>query len=63
MIIVALVALGVGFGIAKFLEKGKASKTITNAKKEASNIIKSAKKKERVLRRTKSCRPRKSFWN
>lgn len=42
-IIVGIVALIIGFVIAKFLEKGKASKTIANAKKEAESIIKSAK--------------------
>ena len=34
--------MGIGFAIAKFMEKGKASKTIASAKKEAANIIKEA---------------------
>ena len=42
-IIVGLVGLIIGFVVAKFLEKGKASKTIANAKKEADGILKSAK--------------------
>ncbi len=42
-IIVGIVGLIIGFAIAKFLEKGKASKTIGNAKKEAESILKSAK--------------------
>lgn len=42
-IIVGVVGLIIGFAIAKFLEKGKASKTIANAKKEADGILKSAK--------------------
>ncbi len=42
-IIVGVVALIIGFVVAKFLEKGKASKTIANAKKEADGILKSAK--------------------
>lgn len=42
-IIIGLVGLVIGFVIAKFLEKGKASKTIFNAKKEAEGILKSAK--------------------
>jgi len=37
-----IVGLAVGFAIAKFMEKGKASKTISNAKKEASRIVKEA---------------------
>ncbi|RAJ07549.1 ribonuclease Y [Arenibacter echinorum] len=41
-IIIGLVGLGIGFAIAKFMEKGKASKTIASAKKEAANIIKEA---------------------
>ncbi len=41
-IIIGLVGLGIGFAIAKFLEKGKASKTIASAKKEAAHIIKEA---------------------
>lgn len=42
-IVVGVVGLIVGFVIAKFLEKGKASKTIINAKKEAEGILKTAK--------------------
>tara|TARA_R110002020_G_scaffold203146_4_gene406532 strand:+ start:24922 stop:26490 length:1569 start_codon:yes stop_codon:yes gene_type:complete len=42
MIITGLVGLAIGFAIAKMLEKGKASKTIYNAKKEAASIIKEA---------------------
>lgn len=42
-IVVGVVGLIVGFVIAKFLEKGKASKTIANAKKESESILKSAK--------------------
>ena len=41
-IIIGLVGLAIGFAIAKFMEKGKASKTIANAKKEAANIVKEA---------------------
>ncbi|NJB72350.1 ribonuclease Y [Saonia flava] len=42
IIIAALVGLAIGFAIAKFMEKGKASKTISSAKKEAATILKSA---------------------
>jgi ribonuclease Y len=43
IVIIGAVGLVIGFVIAKFLEKGKASKTIANAKKEAEGILKSAK--------------------
>jgi ribonuclease Y len=42
-IITGIVGLIVGFVIAKFMEKGKASKTMANAKREAASIIKDAK--------------------
>ncbi|WP_396638268.1 ribonuclease Y [Maribacter sp. R77961] len=43
IIIAAIVGLAIGFAIAKFMEKGKASKTIANAKKDAGRILKEAK--------------------
>ena len=55
IVIAAIVGLAVGFAIAKFLEKGKASKTIINAKKDAERILKDANaegesvKKEKIL--------------
>lgn len=42
-VIVGIVGLIVGFVIAKFMEKGKASKTISNSKREAETILKTAK--------------------
>lgn len=42
IIIVGIISLAAGFVVAKFMEKGKASKTITNAKREASIIVKDA---------------------
>jgi ribonuclease Y len=42
-IIGAVIGLVIGFVIAKFMEKGKASKTTTNAKREAESILKAAK--------------------
>ncbi|ALM07534.1 ribonuclease [Sediminicola sp. YIK13] len=42
IIIVGIVGLAIGFAIAKIMEKGKASKTIDSAKKEAASIIKEA---------------------
>ncbi len=55
IIIAAIVGLAIGFAIAKFMEKGKASKTIANAKKDATQILKEAKvegeniKKDKIL--------------
>ena len=55
ILIVALGGLLIGFVIAKLLEKGKASRTIGNAKKEATSILKDAKlegeniKKEKIF--------------
>ncbi|MET6990215.1 ribonuclease Y [Sediminicola arcticus] len=42
LIIVGIVGLAIGFAIAKIMEKGKASKTIDSAKKEAASIIREA---------------------
>jgi len=42
-ILLGVVGLIIGFVIAKFMEKGKASKTTANAKKEAETILKTAK--------------------
>ncbi|MEE9364739.1 MAG: ribonuclease Y [Cellulophaga sp.] len=42
LIIAGLAGLVIGFVIAKFMEKGKASKTISSAKREASTILKAA---------------------
>ncbi len=55
IIIGAVAGLLIGFLIAKFMEKGKASKTVANAKKDASAIVKEAKlegeniKKDKIL--------------
>ena len=55
IIIASIVGLAIGFAIAKFLEKGKASKTVANAKKEAARMLKEAKvegeniKKDKIL--------------
>ena len=43
IIIAGIVGLAIGFAIAKFMEKGKASKTIANAKRDAGRILKEAK--------------------
>ena len=54
-IIAIIVGIGIGFGIAKFLEKNNASALIKRAKKDAASILKDAKtdaeatKKEKIL--------------
>ena len=55
LIVIGIISAIVGFIIAKSLEKGKASRLINNAKKEAASILKEAKsdgeaaKKEKML--------------
>lgn len=55
IIIAGIVGLAIGFAIAKFMEKGKASKTIANSKREATRILKEANlegdsiKKDKIL--------------
>ena len=55
LILVGIAGLVIGFVIAKMMEKGKASKTIANAKREANSILKEANlegeniKKDKIL--------------
>ena len=42
ILITAIIGIGGGFGIAKFLEKSNVSNMIKNAKKEAGSILKDA---------------------
>jgi ribonuclease Y len=60
-IIVGVVALIIGFVIAKFLEKGKASKTIANAKREADGILKAAKKDGENIKKDKIFQAKEKF--
>jgi len=60
-VIAAVIGLIVGFVIAKFLEKGKAAKTITNAKKEASSILKEAKKEGEGIKKDKIFQAKEKF--
>ncbi len=60
-IIVGIVALIIGFVIAKFMEKGKASKTIANSKKEAENIIKAAKVDAENIKKDKIFQAKEKF--
>ncbi|GAB5473049.1 MAG: ribonuclease Y [Maribacter sp.] len=60
-IVVGVVGLIVGFVIAKFLEKGKASKTIANAKKESESILKSAKRDGENIKKDKIFQAKEKF--
>ena len=60
-IIVGAVCLLIGFVIAKFLEKGKASRTIANAKREAEGILKSAKKDGDNIKKDKIFQAKEKF--
>ena len=60
-IISAVVGLAIGFIIAKFLEKGKASKTIVNARKDALRIIKEAKNEGERLKKDKIFQAKERF--
>ncbi|MFT6935185.1 MAG: ribonuclease Y [Maribacter sp.] len=61
IIIVAILGLAIGFGIAKFMEKGKASKTIANAKKEAAQFLKEAKVEGENLKKDKILQAKEKF--
>lgn len=60
-IIGAVIGLVIGFMIAKFMEKGKASKTIANAKREADSILKSAKTDGENLKKDKIFQAKEKF--
>src|SRR6056300_1255175 len=61
LIIIGIVGLAIGFAIAKVLEKGKASKTIAEAKKEASSIIKIAHKEGENIKKDKIFQAKEKF--
>ncbi len=61
LILVGIAGLVVGFVIAKFMEKGKASKTITNAKKDANSILKEAKIEGENLKKDKIFQAKEKF--
>ncbi len=60
-IIAGLVGLVLGFAIAKFLEKGKASKTIVSAKREAASIVKEAKVEGESIKKDKIFQAKEKF--
>ncbi|WP_209399529.1 ribonuclease Y [Pseudozobellia sp. WGM2] len=61
LIIVAIIGAAVGFGIAKFMEKGKASKTLASAKQEADAIIKNAKVEGENIKKDKIFQAKEKF--
>ncbi|NHF61207.1 ribonuclease Y [Flavobacteriaceae bacterium TP-CH-4] len=61
IIIAAVVGLAIGFAIAKFMEKGKASKTIANAKREADSILKNAKTEGENIKKDKIFQAKEKF--
>ncbi|MDO6820946.1 ribonuclease Y [Zobellia sp. 1_MG-2023] len=61
LIIAAIVGLAIGFAIAKFLEKGKASKTLSNAKNEAKTIINAAKTEGENIKKDKIFQAKERF--
>ncbi|MEK6154899.1 ribonuclease Y [Flavobacteriaceae bacterium 3-367] len=61
IIIGGIVGAVIGFVIAKFLEKGKASKTISNAKREASSLLKAAKQEGENIKKDKIFQAKEKF--
>lgn len=61
IIITAVVAVAVGFIIAKMLEKNNASTAIASAKKEAASIIKNAEKDGESLKKDKMLQAKERF--
>lgn len=61
-IIAGIIGLVIGFVIAKFMEKGKASKTVFNAKREADSIIKNANIEGENVRKNKIFQAKEKFF-
>ncbi|AWX43353.1 Ribonuclease [Flagellimonas maritima] len=61
IIIATIVGLAIGFVIAKMMEKGKATKIISNSKKEAADIIKEAKKEGENIKKDKIFQAKERF--
>ena len=61
IVVAAVVGLAIGFAIAKMMEKGKASKTIANAKREAANIVKEANKEGESIKKDKIFQAKEKF--
>lgn len=61
ILIAGAVGLLIGFIIAKFLEKGKASKTLANAKKEAAMLLKNAENEGENIKKDKIFQAKEKF--
>ncbi|WP_276167466.1 ribonuclease Y [Zobellia alginiliquefaciens] len=61
LIIAGIVGLAIGFAIAKFMEKGKASKMLSNAKTEANSIISAAKTEGENIKKDKIFQAKEKF--
>ena len=61
IIIASIIGLAIGFAIAKMLEKGKAGKVLTGAKKEASSILNEAKKEAENIKKDKIFQAKEKF--
>ncbi|MEX0361879.1 MAG: Rnase Y domain-containing protein, partial [Allomuricauda sp.] len=61
LVVAAVVGVAIGFAIAKMLEKGKAAKTISGAKREAADIIKEAKKEGESIKKDKIFQAKEKF--
>ncbi|MEM7484902.1 MAG: ribonuclease Y [Bacteroidota bacterium] len=61
IIVAAVVGVVIGFAIAKMMEKGKATKTISGAKKEAQDILKEAKKEGESIKKDKIFQAKERF--
>lgn len=61
LIIIGIIGLAIGFAIAKFMEKGKATKTTVNARKEAENILKNAQKEGEGIKKDKIFQAKEKF--
>ncbi|PWL38333.1 ribonuclease Y [Flagellimonas aquimarina] len=61
IVVAAVVGLAIGFVIAKMMEKGKAAKTISNAKREAADILKEAKKEGENIKKDKIFQAKEKF--
>lgn len=60
-VVLALVGILIGFGIAKFLEKANVSNLIKNAKKEAASILKDAKTEAESIKKDKLLQAKEKF--
>ncbi len=61
IIIGCLAGIGIGFGIAKYLEKANVSNLIKNAKKEAASILKDAKVEAESIKKDKLLQAKEKF--